>query len=113
MADTDCIFCRIAAGQIPSDVVYQDQHVTAFRDLNPQAPTHVLVIPNVHVASIAELDDADLSHQLLRAAVHVAEQEGLTNGFRVLTNSGPDAGQSVEHLHWHVLGGRHLRGGLA
>jgi len=102
----DCIFCKIASGEIKGNVVYQDAHVTAFRDLNPQAPTHVLVIPNKHMASVAEVEDAELSLQMLRACRTVAEQEGLSNGWRLVTNVGPDSGQTVFHLHWHVLGGR-------
>lgn len=108
MAETDCIFCKIASGEIPGTIVYKDEHVTGFRDLNPQAPTHVLVIPNRHVAAIGELDDADLGLRLMRAAVTVAQQEGLAGGYRLVTNVGPDAGQTVQHLHWHVLGGRKL-----
>ena len=104
----DCIFCKIASGEIQGTVVYQDEHVTAFRDLNPQAPTHVLVIPNRHVDSIVQLDDAELSFRLLEAARTVALQEGLGSGWRLVTNVGPDAGQTVFHLHWHVLGGRHM-----
>jgi len=108
MADTDCIFCQIASGEIAGNVVYRDEHVTAFRDLNPQAPTHVLVIPNRHVAHIGELADPQLSHRLLAAAVRIAADEHLEGGFRLVTNSGPDAGQTVQHLHWHLLGGRKL-----
>ena len=104
----ECVFCKIASGEIKGNVVYQDEQVTAFRDLNPQAPTHVLVIPNKHVASVKELVEADLSHALLSAAVKVAEDEGLSSGFRLVTNVGRDAGQSVLHLHWHLLGGRRL-----
>ncbi|HEX6511889.1 MAG TPA: histidine triad nucleotide-binding protein [Chloroflexota bacterium] len=104
----DCIFCKIASGEIKGNVVYQDEHVTAFRDLNPQAPTHVLVIPNRHVASIADLDDADLSFRLLEAVRQIARDEKLYSGWRLVTNVGPDAGQSVPHLHWHLLGGRHM-----
>lgn len=104
----DCIFCKIASGEIKGNVVYQDEDVTAFRDLNPQAPTHVLVIPNRHVASAAELDDPDLSLRLLHAARTVAQQEHLDNGWRLLTNVGPDSGQTVFHLHWHLLGGRKM-----
>ena len=108
MPDTDCIFCKVAAGEIPSNTVYKDEHVTAFRDLNPQAPTHVLVIPNTHVPDVSGLADAQLSLEMLRACATVAEQEGLRSGYRIVTNSGPDAGQTVQHLHWHVLGGRKL-----
>ncbi|SRR5581483_1815732 len=103
---TDCIFCRIVSGEIKGDLVYQDESVTAFRDVNPQAPVHVLIVPNTHIASIATLGDAELSQRLLAAAVRIAETEGLSHGFRLVTNTGPDAGQSVPHLHWHLLGGR-------
>jgi histidine triad (HIT) family protein len=104
----DCIFCKIASGEIPGSLVYQDEHVTGFRDLNPQAPTHVLLIPNRHVASIDDLDDAELSFRLLSAARQVAHDEKLDNGWRLVTNVGPDSGQTVFHLHWHLLGGRHM-----
>jgi histidine triad (HIT) family protein len=104
----DCIFCKIASGEIKGNVVYQDEQVTGFRDLNPQAPTHVLLIPNRHVASIDELDDAGLSFRLLRAARQVAHDEKLDNGWRLVTNVGPDSGQTVFHLHWHLLGGRQM-----
>ena len=104
----DCIFCKIASGEIKGNVVYQDEHVTAFRDLNPQAPTHILIIPNSHVANIADLSDSDLSQRLLRAAAKIADDEKLSNGWRLVTNVGPDAGQTVFHLHWHLLGGRHM-----
>src|SRR5690242_16412836 len=104
----DCIFCKIATGEIKGNLVYQDEHVTGFRDLNPQAPVHVLLIPNRHVASLVELEDAELSWQLLQAACQVAVEEKLDNGWRLVTNIGPDAGQTVFHLHWHLLGGRHM-----
>lgn len=107
----DCIFCRIAAGTIPSTKVFEDERVFAFRDLHPVAPTHVLVIPKEHIASTAhavETHEALLGHLLLVAA-KVAEQEGLmTKGFRVVTNTGADGGQTVDHLHLHVLGGRSM-----
>lgn len=101
----DCLFCRIIAGTIPSNLVYTDDHAVAFRDINPQAPTHVLVIPRQHVESVGDLPD-DLAAPMLRAIRAVADQEGVSAGYRVLTNKGADAGQSVFHLHWHVLGGR-------
>ena len=104
----DCIFCKIASGEIKGNLVYQDDTVTAFRDLNPQAPTHVLVIPNTHIADVSELADADLSLKLMRACRKVAEVEGLSHGWRLITNVGPDSGQTVFHLHWHVLGGRKM-----
>jgi len=104
----DCIFCKIASGEIQGSIVYHDEQVTAFRDLNPQAPTHILIVPNRHVTSIRELEDADLSQRLLRAAATIAADEKLDGGWRLVTNVGPDAGQSVLHLHWHLLGGRTL-----
>ena len=103
-----CIFCRIAAKDVAAEVVYEDRDVIAFRDLSPQAPTHVLVIPKRHVASLDETVDADaaLLGALMLAAKSVARGAGLTGGYRVVTNSGPDAGQSVAHMHLNVLGGR-------
>lgn len=104
-----CLFCGIAAGSIPSKVIYQDDQAVAFEDLNPQAPVHVLIIPRKHVSSIGETDSAAsalLGHLLLTGA-KIAKEKGLTtSGYRILTNTGPDAGQSVFHLHLHVLGGR-------
>jgi histidine triad (HIT) family protein len=102
----DCIFCKIASGEIKGNVVYEDEYVTAFRDLNPVAPTHVLVVPNAHIPSVVELEDASLSLAMLHAARKVAELDGLGNGWRLITNVGPDSGQTVFHLHWHVIGGR-------
>lgn len=107
----DCLFCRIAAGEIPADIVAEDEGWVAFRDIQPQAPVHVLVIPRVHVESAADLaTDSDLAGELLRAASVVARTEGLEqDGFRIVTNVGERAGQSVMHLHFHVLGGRRMR----
>ena len=104
----DCLFCSIAAGGIPSDVVLETDDVVAFNDINPAAPTHVLVIPKRHVASAAELgsEDAGLLSALFEAAARVGRD--LEGGWRLVTNVGPDAGQSVFHLHFHVLGGRPL-----
>jgi len=108
---TDCIFCRIAAGEIPSNLVYQDEHVVAFPDIHPAAPTHLLVIPRRHVESVAQLDDAQLAGRLLRAVRTVAEQAGVAErGYRVVTNIGREGGQTVPHLHFHVMGGRQLTG---
>ena len=108
---SDCLFCRIAAGEIPSTVVYEDEVTFAFRDIAPQAPKHVLVIPKKHVADWYEArkeDDALLSG-MMRAAAKVAELEGLTeSGFRIVSNTGADARQTVKHLHMHVLGGAEL-----
>lgn len=105
---SDCLFCKIAAGEIPSDTVYRSDEVVAFRDINPAAPTHVLVIPVRHVASAAELgeDDGALLAEIFRTMATLSEQEGLTGGWRVVTNVGGDAGQSVHHLHFHLIGGR-------
>ena len=104
----DCIFCRIARGEVPAQLVYEEDRVVAFRDLNPQAPTHVLVIPRRHVPALHEAgDDPALLGELLVAARAIAEREGLAaGGYRVVINNGPDAGQSVDHLHVHLLGGR-------
>lgn len=107
---TDCLFCRIAAREIPAEIVLETPRVVAFRDLNPQAPTHVLVIPVQHAANVAELANADPSYagEVLAAAAEVARLEGLGNGYRLVANTGADGGQTVEHLHWHLLGGRPL-----
>lgn len=103
-----CIFCGIATKEVPAGIVYEDADVVAFRDLSPQAPTHVLVIPKRHVVSLADMVEADaaLLGAMMLAAKKVALAAGLTGGYRVVTNSGQDAGQSVSHLHLHVLGGR-------
>ena len=106
----NCLFCKIIKGDIPSACVYQDEKTYAFRDINPAAPTHVLVIPKEHVSGMSavdELDDATLA-ACLRAVKKVAEIEHLTGGFRTVSNCGDDACQSVPHLHFHVLGGKQL-----
>jgi histidine triad (HIT) family protein len=112
---TDCIFCRIAAGEVPAEVVADDDHFVAFNDLHPLAPVHVLVIPRAHVASMSELDE--LSEPavagLLPFLSRVARETGVArSGYRLVANTGADAGQEVSHLHWHVIGGRPL-GGMA
>jgi histidine triad (HIT) family protein len=108
--DPDCLFCRIVAGEIPSDRVFEDERVIVFRDVNPRAPTHVLAIPRRHVTSIHALTDTTEDRALLAALFaslrRVADEAGLGNGYRVVTNVGPAAGQSVPHLHLHLLGGR-------
>jgi len=111
---TDCIFCKIIAGEIPSKCVYEDEAVFAFRDISPQAPVHILVVPKEHVASAAELTAANsyLVAKCFEAISKIAESEGLNNGFRVITNSGPDGGQTVFHLHFHLLGGKTFGAGL-
>lgn len=106
---SDCLFCKIVAGDIPCDLLHADEHVIAFRDINPQAPHHVLVIPRRHIASLAEVgdDDTELMGRLKVAAVAVAEKLGLAeSGYRLVVNCGPDALQTVMHLHVHLLGGR-------
>lgn len=107
----DCLFCRIVAGEIPADIVHQDERALAFRDINPQAPVHVLVIPRDHMESLDEAglkDEALLGH-LLRVAARVANEQGLSEGgYRTVINTGAGAGQSVFHLHLHVIGGRSL-----
>ncbi len=106
----DCLFCRIVAGEIPSTVVRETDRTVAFRDVTPQAPSHVLVVPREHHADAAALTDADpgLAAELLSAAVAVARQEGLGDGYRMVFNTGADGGQTVFHVHLHVLGGRGL-----
>jgi histidine triad (HIT) family protein len=106
--DPDCLFCRIVADEIPSDRVHEDDAVIAFRDIAPQAPTHVLIIPRRHVADIHQLtdDDASLLDALFRVVRRIADAEGLDGGYRVVTNIGPESGQTVFHLHLHLLGGR-------
>jgi histidine triad (HIT) family protein len=109
--DPVCLFCRIVAGEIPADRVHEDDEVLAFRDVNPQAPTHILVIPKAHIESAADLASADsaaIAGRLLATVADLADREGLRRGWRVVTNVGSDGGQSVQHLHLHLLGGRRL-----
>lgn len=106
-----CVFCEIAARRAPADIVFQDENVTAFKDLHPRAPTHILIIPNAHIASVDELADesaANAAAQCLRAAREIAGAYGLSGGYRLVTNVGADAGQSVFHLHFHLLAGRRM-----
>lgn len=105
---TECLFCKIVAGEIPSDQVHADDEVIAFRDIAPRAPTHVLVIPRRHIPDAHALTDADgdLLAKLFGVVRSVADQAGLEKGYRVVTNVGPDSGQTVFHLHLHLLGGR-------
>jgi histidine triad (HIT) family protein len=109
--EQDCLFCKIVAGSIPAKLVFEDDRAVAFRDINPQAPTHALVIPRSHIPSLAEAveeDEALLGH-LLRVAARVAREEGhAEGGYRTVINTGPDAGQTVFHIHVHVLAGRTL-----
>jgi histidine triad (HIT) family protein len=109
LMEQDCLFCRIVAGEIPSDIIYQDERSIAFRDINPQAPVHVLVVPREHMESLDEAsqkDEAMLGH-LLRVAARIANEQGLSeSGYRTVVNTGAGVGQSVFHLHVHLLGGR-------
>ena len=105
----DCIFCKIAAKEIPASLIYEDDHLLAFGDVNPQAPVHILIIPREHIPSLGHLDSShdQLVGRAIRLAAELARGKGLgESGYRVVANSGPDAGQSVGHLHFHVLGGR-------
>jgi histidine triad (HIT) family protein len=107
--ESSCVFCKIAAREIPADIVRESDRLVAFRDSNAQAPTHILIIPKEHVRSIAEIEDrhGDLLADVAQAATQLAEAEGISDsGWRLVTNVGPDAGQSVFHLHLHLLGGR-------
>ena len=104
----DCIFCKIAAGEIPATVVYEDDLVIAFDDLNPQAPVHTLVIPKAHHANIIDRVPAETLGAMVHAVEEVAHAKGLDEGFRVIANTGEIAGQTVHHFHMHVLGGKPL-----
>lgn len=111
----NCIFCKIAAGIIPSSKIFEDDRVFAFRDIHPQAPTHILIIPKKHYADLEELDlrDQQLTGYLLHVAVRLARDEGIEQkGYRVAINCGPEGGQVVQHVHLHLLGGRALAGEL-
>ena len=106
----NCLFCKIVAGEIPSTKVYEDDRILAFRDIAPMAPTHILVIPKTHIPSadgITAENSAVVAH-IFATIPQIAAAEGLTNGYRVVTNCGPDAGQTVGHLHFHILGGKEL-----
>lgn len=108
--DDNCIFCKIAAGQIPSKKIYEDDEMLAFHDIRPAAPVHLLVIPKRHIPSLLELqpgDEATLG-KLLALVPRIAREQGLGNGFKLAVNTGADGGQEVYHLHLHILGGRHL-----
>ena len=112
---SDCVFCKIINGDIPSQRVYENEYVFAFRDVAPQAPVHILVVPKEHsMPSIAEItaDNSQLAAKCLEAIAKIAKNEGLDNGFRVITNSGSDGGQTVFHLHFHLLGGKPLGASL-
>ena len=106
----NCIFCNIIAGTIPSTKVYEDETILAFRDIAPQAPCHILVVPKAHIADcngITDENSAVVAH-IFSVIPEIAKAEGLTNGYRVVSNCGEDAGQTVQHLHFHILGGKKL-----
>jgi histidine triad (HIT) family protein len=107
---SDCLFCKIAEKELDADIVRESDAVLAFRDINPAAPTHVLVIPKDHVASAAELSSShvEVLGELFETLAEIAKQEGLDGGYRIVTNVGADAGQSVHHLHFHLIGGRQM-----
>lgn len=110
----DCIFCKIIKEEIPSTKVYEDDYVFSFRDINPQAPTHILVVPKTHIRSCAEIDEANAEYvsHIFTAIAKIAKSEGLDKGFRVISNAGKDAGQTVDHLHFHILAGVKMGEGL-
>ena len=103
----DCLFCAILAGEIPSTKVYEDEYVFAFRDINPQAPVHILVVPKKHIACALEIDEENSLYvsKCFEAIAKIARAEGLETGYRVINNCGEDGGQSVQHLHFHLIGG--------
>ncbi len=106
---SDCLFCKMVTGDIQPEVVFEDDNVLAFRDINPQAPTHVLIVPKRHVSTLNDLEDTELGGQLLKAAVAIAKQEGLAeHGYRTVFNCNRHGGQEVFHLHLHLLGGRQM-----
>ncbi|PYP70479.1 MAG: histidine triad nucleotide-binding protein [Gemmatimonadetes bacterium] len=109
MSATDCLFCKIAGGEIPATIVKRDGRLLAFRDINPQAPTHVLIIPTQHVSSLNDARDAGLLGEMLVFAGNLAREAGIAErGYRVVVNTNPDGGQTVFHLHAHLLGGRRM-----
>ena len=107
---SDCLFCKIIAGSIPSTKVYEDEKIYAFRDINPQAPTHVLVVPKAHMEDVNDVtsENSAVIARIFEVIPQIAAAEGLVNGYRVVSNCGPDAGQTVQHLHFHILGGKQM-----
>ncbi|HEC18484.1 MAG TPA: histidine triad nucleotide-binding protein [Gammaproteobacteria bacterium] len=109
---SDCLFCKIAAGEIPADTVYEDDQVIVFKDIHPKAPVHLLIVPREHIPSLKEMDashDALMAH-MMRLLPGLAQEQGLDNGFRTIINTGPGGGQEIFHLHIHLLGGGRLPG---
>lgn len=112
MAEQDCIFCKIVAGQLPADKLYQDEWVTAFRDIHPLAPTHILIIPNKHLTNTNDLtpDQAAMAGRMLTVVSELAQKEGIAkSGYRLIMNTGPDGKQEVMHMHMHLLGGQGMK----
>ena len=107
---SDCLFCKIISGEIPSTKVYEDDLVYAFRDIAPMAPTHILVVPKTHIQDVSGItpENSAVAAHIFEVIPQLAAQEGLTNGYRVVSNCGADAGQTVPHLHFHILGGKQL-----
>lgn len=106
----DCLFCKIASGEIPCEKVYESETIMAFKDINPQAPVHILIIPKMHIESVAEINDdtVGVTAEIMLAARTLAQEYHLDNGYRIITNVGDDGGQTVHHLHFHLLGGKKL-----
>ena len=107
---SNCLFCKIIAGEIPSTKVYEDDRILAFRDIAPQAPSHILVVPKVHIQDTDGItaENSDIIAHIFTIIPQIAKAEGLTNGYRVASNCGPDSGQMVPHLHFHILGGKQM-----
>ncbi|MDX9917978.1 MAG: histidine triad nucleotide-binding protein [Gudongella sp.] len=106
----DCLFCKIADRKIPADLIYEDEHIVAFKDINPQAPVHFLVVPRLHIDSLDKIskeNDSLMAH-ILRTIPALAKEQGIENGYRVVNNCGEDGGQTVDHIHFHVLGQREM-----
>ena len=106
----ECIFCKIVAGEIPADIVFETDKIVAFRDINPQAPNHILVVPRKHIDSVEKLenDDLDLMGELVLSSKKIANKLGIGNGYRLVINNGSDGGQEIDHIHLHLLAGRKL-----
>lgn len=105
----DCIFCKIVSGEIPSKIVYEDGNVLAFNDIDPQAPVHIVVIPKKHFANILELNDSTILNAIFDSIRKIADEQKMEKGFRIVCNTGSDGGQTVDHLHFHILAGRNLQ----
>jgi histidine triad (HIT) family protein len=115
LTNIDCVFCKIVSGDLPADKLYQDEWVTAFRDIHPVTPTHILIIPNKHLVSANDLsnDDAAIAGRILTLVPELARQEGIAeSGYRLIMNTGEDGRQEVQHMHMHLLGGRKMQNGL-